>query len=61
MKNFKTENEVNGNTLNGMSLSGALILAGVIFSAISPWWLVLGIPLQLVGYNTEVKVIKKLV
>lgn len=32
-----------------------VIIAGVVFNAISPWWLVLAVPLAMVAFNAEIK------
>lgn len=39
--------------LNVLSLHSGLISAGVIFGFISPWWLLLGIPLGMIGFTAE--------
>ena len=36
-------------------LLSAVLLAGVVFSAISPWWLIIQIPLALLAWGSEIK------
>jgi len=46
------------NTSNGigtLGLIGIVIVAGVIWGALSPWWLTLGIFLTLAGIGDEAK------
>jgi len=38
-----------------LGLLSAVLLAGVVFAAISPWWLLLQIPLALTGWGCEIK------
>jgi hypothetical protein len=39
--------------LNTLSVLGLMITAGVIWSAITPWWLILATPLMLIGFGCE--------
>ena len=38
---------------NALTLSGSVILAGVVFHAISPWWLFMSVPLLMAGFTAE--------
>jgi len=41
--------------LNGVSIASNIILAGVVFGAISPWWLALSIPMLFTGLGMELR------
>ena len=53
MKIEKTPQKTLG--LNGLSIASNVILAGVVFGAISPWWLMLSIPLLFTGLGMELR------
>jgi hypothetical protein len=36
-------------------LLSAVLLAGVVFAAISPWWLLLAVPLAIIAWGCEIK------
>jgi len=45
-------------TDTGITTLGAVstvVIAGVVFGTISPWWLILAVPLALVAWASEVK------
>lgn len=44
--------------LNGLSLTAGIITAGVIFGSISCWWLLLSIPLTVIGTGYELQEIQ---
>ena len=41
--------------LNGLSIASNVILAGVVFGALSPWWLALSIPMMFTGLGMELR------
>lgn len=41
--------------LNSIGLLGNIIVAGVIFGSLSPWWLIAGLLLVVSGFGNEIK------
>jgi hypothetical protein len=52
----KTSSDTGINTMGAVS---TVIIAGVVFGAISPWWLALAVPLALLAWGSEVKYWRK--
>ena len=50
MKFPGTENRTG---LSTIGLAGCIVLAGVVFNAISPWWIIAGVLLILMGTGLE--------
>ena len=50
MKFPSTENRTG---LSSIGLAGCIVLAGVVFNAINPWWIIAGIFLVLMGTGLE--------
>jgi hypothetical protein len=44
---------------NALNLASNILLAGVVFGTVSPYWLFLAIPLICVAFTAESKLIKK--
>lgn len=52
----KTSTDTGINTLGAVS---TVLIAGVVFGSISPWWLALAVPLALLAWGSEVKYWRK--
>lgn len=54
---MKIDNRIEGQTgsPNSLTISGGVVLAGVVFHSISPYWLFLAVPLLLIGLTSESK------
>ena len=52
---MKIDNRIEGQTgsPNSLTISGGIVLAGVVFHSISPYWLFLAVPLLLIGLTAE--------
>lgn len=47
--------DTNRTGLTSIGLLGNIVVAGVIFGSLSPWWLCAGIPLVLSGFGNEMR------
>tara|TARA_B100000965_G_scaffold350578_1_gene324551 strand:- start:1302 stop:1472 length:171 start_codon:yes stop_codon:yes gene_type:complete len=50
---MKFPNTENRTGLSTIGLAGCIVLAGVVFNAINPWWIIAGIVLILMGTGLE--------
>jgi hypothetical protein len=55
MKLPDPQNQIYTVGFNSLSATAIVLLTGIVFNAISPWWLLLQIPLALTGFNCEVR------
>ena len=57
LPDFRKDSQTTG--INGIGIAGNILLAGIVFGQISAFWLFAAIPLVLVGFTAESRLVNK--